>query len=111
MDPVRDIKELKQEREELKQQLKQKGISEAKEIAIRNQITALDQQLTQVWCSVRRPDEVPFTWLNFKKNAWDALPNFVGSAGVGGVAYAMTLNKRYGVGAACATYFAGIVVR
>jgi cell division septum initiation protein DivIVA len=49
MDAVQKIKELQHRSEELEQQLKQKGISEAKRIAIRQQITAIDNQITQVW--------------------------------------------------------------
>jgi hypothetical protein len=48
MSAVQKIEKLDQERVELKQQLKQKGISEAKEIAIRNQITAVGNEITSL---------------------------------------------------------------
>jgi hypothetical protein len=49
MDAGKKIDVLDQKREELEQQLKQKGISEAKEIVIRQQIIAIGNEITALY--------------------------------------------------------------
>jgi hypothetical protein len=59
MDAAGTISELRLEIVELKAQLLVEGISEAREIAIRNQITALQNQITVLLTSLLPPPQPP----------------------------------------------------
>lgn len=79
MGPVKEIAELKAKREKLEQLLEQKGISEAREICIRQQIIAIGNEITQVWPPMLTKVEsgwnydaiaVAFTGVGMMSTAW-----------------------------------------
>ena len=99
MNPADKITALEEKRGALESQLVT-GMDKDREIAIRQQIIAVDGQITMWGGHVRRPEEVPFTWENFKLNTWNRLPDAIYCAGcVGGATWMVTHNKQYGFAA------------
>jgi hypothetical protein len=73
MDAVQKIEKLDLKREELEQQLKQKGISEAKDIAIRHQIIALGNEITSLNPAAFPPLE-PVGWQTYAASCAMVVP-------------------------------------
>ena len=73
MDPLKEIDELKVKRAELEQALAVNGISEAREIAIRNQVAAYTQEIL-MWGGMlqgsRQPQQQPTAQAALTRNNW-----------------------------------------
>ena len=110
MNPADEIKALKEKRDALESQLVV-GMDKDREVVIHQRIFGIDGQITMWGGHVRRPEEVPFTWENFKLNTWNRLPDAMGAGCVGGATWMVTHNKQYGFAAGFSAFVMTAVSR
>jgi len=86
MDPIKEIEALKGKLDALEQAVAAPGISEAKEIAIHDQITAVERQIT-MWGGKVRP--------SFREKLWETGQDHAVTLAFGGAAMAYAWARRY----------------